>query len=274
MTTKNTATTPKTRKFDGRKVVDIIEAEGHVWLDLGYKNPARLADGVYDGDISTSDLVSGNYHMASGPGGRPYAEITEVSAVAKPEVAAEPEPVAEEPVAEEAAAPSRVITAGVERVEAMRTGLKLHIGHDAPVYLARSVYEGEVQVGDEITIVARAEEGRDGARFLRAVEVSEIVSPIAEVQDAPADETEESPSPEAKAMELIVTAQGAMSKNNRFVGLTDAGERVVVKATGRSVMYARALVKVGALVQASGAYNEQVEGRHRYFDAYRVEKAA
>ncbi|MCY4652575.1 MAG: hypothetical protein OXC95_05355 [Dehalococcoidia bacterium] len=75
---------------------------------------------------------------------------------------------------EKTASPVRSLDRRVESVESMRTGMRLGLGYGADAYLARSVFDGEVNSGDQI-VGSYVIDEREGERFARITAVLQVV---------------------------------------------------------------------------------------------------
>ena len=290
MTTQTTGTaTPKARKLD-RKVESVERMQNGVRLDLGYDNPAYLADSTSEksgvSGIAVGDRVIGAYGMETGRDGEKFARITRLDKVvsAGTDRTEDTRDTTSQTKEKEASVTTRKIAPktqdinhvihealndpprrhGVEvRLTNPRTG-KPYTGMN--LYVPGSVI-AQVEAGQTIVGVAEERVGRDDKPYLHLVEMTSERS--AETTEKPQSESE-------STVVEGVSASEKLSDNNRFLMNTDDGHKVVVQADGHSVRYAKSIVKKDIRVKVTGVFNDGVDGRGDcvYLDASRVEKAA
>ena len=70
---------------------------------------------------------------------------------------------------------SRQFSRRIENITPMRTGVSLDLGYDHPAYLAGSVHDKPVAVGDKISGSYRIEDGKAG-QFARITEIASVTS--------------------------------------------------------------------------------------------------
>ena len=258
----DTKTAAPVRKLD-RRVETIVVLQTGLSLGLGYDAQAYLAGSVHSpADIAVGSRILGTYRMDEGTDGSSFARIMTVENVMSP--AGDDKETSDQEQASAPAAPmSRKLDRRVASVENMRHGRRLNLGYESDAYIANSVYDGAIAVGDRLTGTYRME-GEGDEKFARITELS--IATAAKPADAGADE---------EAVALAVTALGKLSANNRFSAQMADGSKVVVQAMGRCVMYAKSLAKDGAELVVTGKVNSDISGQaDSFFDAVRVEKAS
>ena len=261
MPNTDTTTAAPIRKLD-RRVETIVVLQTGLSLGLGYDAQAYLAGSVHDPDeIAVGSRILGTYRMDEGTDGSRFARIMSVEDIMAP--ADDSKETSDEGQTASPAAPmSRKLDRRVESVGNMRHGRRLNLGYETDAYIANSVYDGAIAVGDRLTGTYRME-GEGDEKFARITELSAVAA--ASAADAGADE---------EAVALAVTALGNLSSNNRFSAQMADGSKVVVQAMGRCVMYAKSLARNGAELGVTGRVNREISGQaDSFFDAVRVEKA-
>lgn len=293
LTNTATAATPKTRRLD-RRVESVKRMKNGLRLNLGYDSDAYLADSTREqagvSEVGVDDRVIGAYLVETGRNGEKFARITRLDKVLS----------AETGQAEDA----QDTTGQTEENEANMTDQKTapktqninHVIHEAlsdpprrhgvevrltnprtgrpytgmNLYVPRSVVAA-VKAGQTIVGIAEERVGRDDKPYLHLVETTSE-------QPAEADEERQAGRQNESEPTIIegASASEGLSDNNRFLMNTDDGHKVVVQASGRSVMYAKSIIKKDARVKVTGVFNDGVNGRGDcvYVDASRVEKAA